>query len=122
MCSSAWPRSVMSENTKSRSSLSDVIRRFIWSGKIQDQGCSHLDQIQDVSPSAEGCEDCLKIGDSWVHLRMCMLCGHVGCCDNSKNKHATAHYRETGHPLIVSLEANEEWMWCYVDRVLISSQ
>jgi uncharacterized UBP type Zn finger protein len=112
----------MSENTKSRSSLSDVIRRFIWSGKIQDQGCSHLDQIQDVSPNAEGCEDCLKIGDSWVHLRMCMICGHVGCCDNSKNKHATAHYRETGHPLIVSLEPNEEWMWCYVDRVLISSQ
>lgn len=112
----------MSENTKSRSSISDAIHRFIRTEKIHNQECSHLSQIQDVSPSAEGCEDCLKIGDSWVHLRMCLICGHVGCCDNSKNRHATAHYRETGHPLIISLEPNEEWMWCYVDRVLISGQ
>jgi uncharacterized UBP type Zn finger protein len=71
--------------------------------------CTHLDQInRHVQPSAEGCEDCLKIGDTWVHLRICMICGHVGCCDNSKNKHASAHYHATGHPIIRSLEKGED--------------
>ena len=79
--------------------------------------CAHLDQIRDVSPSAEGCEDCLKTGDSWVHLRLCLTCGHVGCCDQSKNKHATKHFHGTGHPLIKSIEPGEDWMWCYVDEI-----
>ena len=78
---------------------------------------AHLDQIKDVSPSAEGCEDCLKTGDSWVHLRLCLTCGHVGCCDDSKNKHATKHFHATNHPIIKSLEPGENWMWCYVDEV-----
>lgn len=60
--------------------------------------CAHLTQIQQVTPSASGCEECLKIGDHWVHLRLCMICGHVGCCDNSKNKHATKHFYATQHP------------------------
>ena len=81
--------------------------------------CNHLDQIRDVSPSAQGCEDCLKTGDSWVHLRMCLFCGHVGCCDSSKNKHATAHFHSTGHPLIESAERGEEWAWCYIDEVFL---
>ena len=62
--------------------------------------CTHLDQIQDVTPSANGCEDCLRIGDTWVHLRLCLTCGHVGCCDDSKNKHATRHFHATNHPII----------------------
>jgi uncharacterized UBP type Zn finger protein len=79
--------------------------------------CSHLDQIRDVTPSAQGCEDCLRIGSSWVHLRMCLSCGHAGCCDSSPNRHATAHVHATGHPLVRSLEPGEDWMWCYVDEV-----
>lgn len=78
--------------------------------------CTHLNQIQDVSPNTNGCEECLKTGDTWVHLRMCMICGHVGCCDTSKNKHAMAHFRGTQHPIIKSIEPGEDWGWCYVDK------
>ena len=81
--------------------------------------CSHLDQMHDVTPSADGCEDCLRIGSTWVHLRMCMSCGHVGCCDSSPNRHARAHARTTGHPIVRSLEPGEEWVWCYVDEVFL---
>jgi len=79
--------------------------------------CTHLDQIQDVSPNTNGCEECLKAGTTWVHLRMCLLCGHVGCCDASQGKHATKHFRATDHPLMRSLEPGENWGWCYVDEV-----
>lgn len=78
--------------------------------------CEHLSEIQDVTPSAQGCEDCLKIGDQWVHLRMCKTCGHVGCCDSSQNKHATKHFHATGHPIVQSFEKGEDWMWCYEDE------
>ena len=81
--------------------------------------CTHLDQIRQVIPSARGCEDCLKIGDDWVHLRLCLTCGHVGCCDSSKNKHATKHYALTTHPLIQSFERGEHWRWCYPDQLFI---
>ena len=81
--------------------------------------CSHTDQIRDVTPSARGCEECLKSGDSWVHLRMCLACGHVGCCDSSRNKHATKHFHTTGHPLIQSFEPGEDWGWCYVDEAML---
>ena len=81
--------------------------------------CSHLDMIQDVTPSAEGCEDCLAAGDTWVHLRLCMTCGHVGCCDDSKNTHARKHATATEHPIIKSFETGEFWMWCYQDDVLL---
>ena len=77
--------------------------------------CAHLDQIHPVTPSAAGCEDCLKTGDTWVHLRMCLTCGHVGCCDSSKNKHATKHYHASGHPIIKSFEKGEDWGYCYPD-------
>jgi uncharacterized UBP type Zn finger protein len=80
--------------------------------------CSHLDQVDvDAQPSSTGCEDCLRIGDTWVHLRMCLTCGYVGCCDDSKNKHAAAHFRSIGHPLIQSYEPGEDWVWCYVDQI-----
>ena len=81
--------------------------------------CTHLKQIRKVKPSAQGCEECLKSGDEWVHLRLCMTCGHVGCCDSSKNKHATKHFRATTHPIVRSLEPGEDWMWCYVDEVMM---
>ena len=81
--------------------------------------CEHISQIRDVTPSAKGCEDCLKMGDTWVHLRICLQCGHVGCCDQSKNKHATKHFQKTVHPIIQSFQPGESWKWCYVDRLFI---
>ncbi|MCA1691760.1 MAG: UBP-type zinc finger domain-containing protein [Actinobacteria bacterium] len=79
--------------------------------------CTHLDQLQEVSPRAGGCEECLASGGRWVHLRMCMSCGHIGCCDNSPGRHATGHYRETTHALIRSFEPGEDWWWCYPDEL-----
>jgi len=81
--------------------------------------CTHLETIEFLEPSAPvaGCEDCLKIGGTWVHLRMCQECGHVACCDNSPNRHATKHNQATGHPIIRSLEPGEDWYWCYEDEV-----
>ena len=79
--------------------------------------CTHLDQVRvDAQPSSAGCEDCLRTGDTWLHLRMCRVCGHVGCCDSSPNKHASAHGAAAGHPLISSYEPGEEWWWCFVDE------
>jgi uncharacterized UBP type Zn finger protein len=81
--------------------------------------CEHLDQINDVTPSSSGCEECLALGDTWVHLRMCLTCGRVACCNSSKNKHATKHYEASNHPLIESAQPDEDWRWCYVDQVFI---
>ncbi|MGE5406394.1 MAG: UBP-type zinc finger domain-containing protein [Methanosarcina sp.] len=83
--------------------------------------CIHIeDADHKTSPKTpEGCEECLKTGDSWVHLRLCLECGHVGCCDNSKNKHATKHFHVTGHPVIRSFEPGENWEYCYVDDLFI---
>ena len=78
-------------------------------------GCEHLREIKPVTPSADGCEDCLKIGGRWVHLRLCETCGHVGCCDNSPNRHATKHFHASNHPIIKSFEPGEDWGYCYVD-------
>jgi uncharacterized UBP type Zn finger protein len=84
-------------------------------------GCSHLDQVHDdVEPSTlDGCEECLKIGARWVHLRMCLTCGKVGCCDSSPNRHATAHFHSDHHPLIRSFEPGDDWWWCYVDELVL---
>ena len=83
------------------------------------QTCSHSISILTDVPNTQGCEGCLKMGDTWVHLRLCRACGHVGCCDSSKNKHATKHFRATGHPIMTSLEPGEGWSWCYVDEVAL---
>jgi len=82
--------------------------------------CEHINQVnKDIqAKTPEGCEECLKSGDVWVHLRLCLTCGHVGCCDNSKNKHATKHYHATGHPVIKSFQPGEKWAWCYVDELM----
>jgi hypothetical protein len=79
--------------------------------------CGHLDQIHVTTSSATGCQDCLAIDATWVHLRLCVVCGRVGCCDDSPNRHATGHHRASGHPLIRSYEPDEDWWWCYVDEV-----
>jgi uncharacterized UBP type Zn finger protein len=85
------------------------------------RACTHLSQIREVRPSADGCEDCLKTGDWWVHLRLCMVCGHVGCCDDSPNKHATKHYHATGDPIIKSFEPDEDWGYCYPDDLMLDA-
>jgi uncharacterized UBP type Zn finger protein len=81
--------------------------------------CSHLDTIQDVRPNADGCEECLATGSWWVHLRLCLACGHVGCCDSSPNRHASKHAAAVAHPIVQSLEPGEDWIWCYVDQVML---
>jgi uncharacterized UBP type Zn finger protein len=83
--------------------------------------CEHLEEIQEVTPSADGCEECLKIGDAWVHLRLCEICGHVGCCDSSKNKHATKHFHATNHAIIKSFERGEDWGYCYPDELFFDT-
>lgn len=85
---------------------------------MSEPACTHLDQISIMPPDpaeVEGCEECLKIGGQWMHLRICLSCGKVGCCDSSPNRHATAHVNESGHPLIHSMEPGEEWSFCYLD-------
>jgi len=82
--------------------------------------CTHVDQVQLLSPRepVEGCAECLATGGRWVHLRMCQICGHVGCCDNSPGRHATAHHAQTGHPIMRSVEPGEDWSWCYEDELM----
>lgn len=83
--------------------------------------CTHLDQVQvtQLPDAVDGCEDCLASGDKWLHLRICLGCGKVGCCDDSPNRHASAHAQASGHPLIRSLEPGEEWSYCFVDEVAL---
>jgi len=82
--------------------------------------CQHLATVKDVEPSSpNACPECLAMGDGWVNLRVCLECGHVGCCNASKNKHATAHHRQSGHPIVQSHQPGETWRWCYVDEQFI---
>lgn len=82
------------------------------------QECLHIESLKHQAPrTRRGCEECLKTGDTWVHLRLCDECGHVGCCDSSPNRHATKHFRQTNHPVVQSLERGEDWGWCYADEV-----
>jgi uncharacterized UBP type Zn finger protein len=84
--------------------------------------CTHQDTIQvtELPEPLLGCEECLKTGDRWLHLRMCLACGKVGCCDSSPNRHASAHFRELGHALVRSAEPGEDWAWCYADEVALA--
>jgi uncharacterized UBP type Zn finger protein len=81
--------------------------------------CPHISRVTPAAPRTEGCEDCLKIGASWVHLRLCLQCGHVGCCDSSPNRHATKHFHTANHPIVASFEPGERWAWCYVDETAV---
>jgi uncharacterized UBP type Zn finger protein len=82
--------------------------------------CGHLDQMRKVKArTPKGCEECLKAGTKWVNLRMCLTCGHIGCCDSSQGKHATAHFHETQHPVMRSFQPGEDWGWCYVDNLML---
>jgi hypothetical protein len=83
--------------------------------------CTHLEavRVRELPDRIEGCQECLEQGTRWVHLRMCQTCGHIGCCDNSPGRHATAHHESSGHPIIRSAEPGEDWSWCYVDELAL---
>ena len=87
---------------------------------MRDVVCAHLDKVvvRGLPPAVAGCDDCLRDGSEWLHLRICLTCGHVGCCDDSPSRHATAHHRATLHAIIRSLEPGEDWSWCYIDGVV----
>lgn len=92
-------------------------------GNETSKQCEHLGEIREVSPdSTEGCTDCLREGTRWVHLRECLVCGHIACCDNSPRKHATAHWHATDHPVMRSAEPGETWAWCYPDNLYIGQR
>jgi hypothetical protein len=99
--------------------LQTAIASLIHQGAMKIE-CSHLGQIQDVVPSALGCEECLKSGSPWVHLRLCRICGHVGCCDDSPHRHARQHFHATKHPIIEGYDPPEGWGYCWVDSVTFS--
>jgi Zn-finger in ubiquitin-hydrolases and other protein len=81
------------------------------------QQCTHLDMVRAVIPSGKGCQECLAMGDTWVHLRLCRTCGHVGCCDDSQNRHARKHFLKSKHAIISSFEPGEDWSWCFSDEI-----
>lgn len=101
--------------------LINPILRLLWTGQLGEKPCSHLSMIDpDAKPQAEVCEECVALGDSWPELRMCLICGHVGCCEEAKNQHALKHYEETGHPLVKPYrERGMNWIWCYEDKALL---
>jgi len=86
---------------------------------MKTEKCDHVKEIRSVKPSGSGCKECLEMGDSWVHLRFCLSCGHIGCCDSSKNKHATKHFHQTRHPIIQSFQPGEDWRWCFVHEMIL---
>lgn len=83
------------------------------------QNCTHLNQINIKETNETTCPACVELGDTWVHLRMCLVCGNVGCCDDSKNTHATRHFKETSHPVMRSIENGDTWIWCYEDEAVV---
>ena len=104
--------------------MSKIVNLFLrraWTGQFRAKPCTHRHLINpDVVPTSDDCEKCVALGDSWPALRMCLICGYVGCCDKSRNTHAFRHYQETGHPLITAYkEPGMDWIWCYVDKALL---
>jgi uncharacterized UBP type Zn finger protein len=101
--------------------LADEARRVIFQGSFKRRDCTHVRDVAATTP-ATGCRGCEVAGSRWVHLRACLSCGVVGCCDSSPGRHARSHFEETGHPAIRSIEPGEEWVWCYVDRAYLSTR
>ncbi len=100
----------------------EVLVRLLFTGQMADKPCSHLEMIRVTKPATTDCEACMDSGDTWPALRMCLTCGHVGCCDTSVNKHAKQHFEATGHPLMRSIRLDEGWIWCYEDQAFFSKR
>jgi uncharacterized UBP type Zn finger protein len=98
----------------------NVVLRRLWTGTFARKSCHHLDMIKNVPPQSEVCEQCVASGDTWPALRLCLTCGHVGCCEKAKNQHALKHFQATGHPLVSPYkERGMHWIWCYLDKALL---
>jgi uncharacterized UBP type Zn finger protein len=108
--------------TPARFNIPELLLKLAFTRQIKEKNCSHLHLIQVSQPSTDVCQDCVDLGDSWPNLRMCLICGYVGCCDTSKNKHMHRHVEETDHPLIRSIEPGEGWIWCYPDEAFLSAR
>jgi uncharacterized UBP type Zn finger protein len=101
-------------------SLADGLRRVVFQRSFDRRDCDHLSAVRQTDPRAGPCADCVAEGTRTVHLRMCLTCGRVSCCDSSSGKHARRHHEQTGHPLIRSVEPGEHWVWCYPDEAYLS--
>ncbi len=101
--------------------MRETILRLIFTRQLAERTCTHLDLIRVVEPQHDVCQECVDRNDRWPNLRMCLVCGYVGCCDSSKNKHMLQHVRESGHPLIRSIEPGEGWVWCYQENAFLSA-
>ena len=100
--------------------IANVFLRRLFTGQFARKPCTHLDLMDDVEPSSEVCDQCVELGETWPALRMCLICGHVGCCEDAKYQHALRHYQDTGHPLVKPyLERGQDWIWCYEDQALL---
>jgi uncharacterized UBP type Zn finger protein len=108
-------------NTPAGIRIPEVVLKLIFTRQLKEKRCYHLDLIRVREPAVHVCQDCLDLSDSWPNLRMCLFCGYVGCCDTSKNKHMMAHVKETGHPLIRTIQPGEGWIWCYEDNAFLSA-
>jgi len=102
--------------------IPEILFKVLFTGQVADKACSHLAQIQVTEPATDVCEDCVVKGDIWPALRMCLICGYVGCCDTSVNTHAKKHYQATGHSLFHFIHLAEGWIWCYEDNALFTSR
>jgi Zn-finger in ubiquitin-hydrolases and other protein len=115
------PAAAIVDSMRLLSTIQSAFRGLLGSDGV---ACAHVDQIRDVTPASRGCEQCLALGDTWVHLRMCMTCGIVVCCDSSKNTHAHRHAREQApdHQIIRSMQPGEDWLWCFTDQVAVRAR
>jgi predicted ester cyclase len=100
----------------------EIILKVLFTGQVADKACRHLDDIRMTEPTVDVCQDCVAQGDIWPALRMCLICGYVGCCDTSKNKHMKQHYEQTGHPIFRSIRLDEGWIWCYADNAFFTKR
>lgn len=102
--------------------MPEVVLKLLFTRQLEERTCDHLNLIKITQPETDVCQECVSLGDSWPSLRMCLICGYVGCCDTSKNKHMLSHIQASGHPIIRSIERGEAWIWCYSDDAFISSR
>ncbi len=119
----------MESRSERRVGLKHLVYRLVFTGSLWPKACSHLNLIRVLEPATRVCADCLALGDRWPALRMCLICGYVGCCDDAKNQHALKHYQATGHPLMrptrtcsavgAGVEHGDDWLWCYLDKALL---
>lgn len=116
------PPDKMDQPPKHPVSIPEILLKVVFTGQVADKPCRHLAGIKVVEPAVDVCQECVALGDIWPALRMCLICGYVGCCDTSKNKHMQRHYERTGHPIFRSIRMAEGWIWCYEDNAFFTTR